>query len=411
MLTFGYILVVLFVLGFFLVLHRTFWVSYYKVDAVPDESHNIITDDGWRLAIHRYRSRGKLASQPIITCHGLGTNGHNFELGKDQGFLRQLQKQGWDVWNLELRGVGMSERPRFFSKNKGWTFDDHYLYDLPCAIDHVLKCTGQKQLHWIGHSMGGLAMYCYLLTKGDRKIRSVVTLGTPGQFMLGSVYRILRLLLPLTRILPSLRLSFLAQVFAPFAVALRANLIGINGANMDTVTLRKCLVNVISDIHSGLLRQFGRWMEQGHISSLDGHLNLTESLGAIKVPCLLIAGGRDELVSPVNVRFVFDEISSELKNYIVASREYGFEEDYGHGDLLLGKNVDQEMYPIINGWLEDRFLGRRTVRPRPLPKPEGIELTTESRAERAVHHRIPYRPRVPLHLGVRSGADSAEKIN
>lgn len=51
---------------------------------------------------------------------------------------------------------------------------------------------------------------------------------------------------------------------------------------------------------------------------------------------------------------------------MVASRDEGFDSDYGHIDLVLGKDARREIYPHVSAWLEredlDRACGQRTPR-------------------------------------------------
>ena len=34
--------------------------------------------------------------------------------------------------------------------------DTHLLADMPCVVATVLAATGHEQVHWVGHSMGGM---------------------------------------------------------------------------------------------------------------------------------------------------------------------------------------------------------------------------------------------------------------
>ena len=57
-----------------------FWEWYYNVPTSQDETGYFRSRDGWRLAVHRYRSREKGAGHPVILCHGLGGNRYSFDL-------------------------------------------------------------------------------------------------------------------------------------------------------------------------------------------------------------------------------------------------------------------------------------------------------------------------------------------
>nr|CAD7402545.1 unnamed protein product [Timema cristinae] len=72
------------------------------------------------------------------------------------GFI--LADAGYDVWMGNARGniysrshVSLSPR---HSKFWNFSWDEMGLYDLPAALELSLEVTGQKQLYYIGHSMG-----------------------------------------------------------------------------------------------------------------------------------------------------------------------------------------------------------------------------------------------------------------
>ena len=93
----------------------------------------------------------------------------------------------------------------------------------------------------------------------------------------------------------------------------------------------------------------------GEFYSFDGEINYTKSFSRITRPLLAISGGMDQLITPASVEKFFPTISSQDKKHIVLSKENGFEEDYGHADILLGKNVEKEVFPIISDWFKSHI--------------------------------------------------------
>ena len=109
--------------------------------------HFVTTADGWRLARAPYPPLGASRRRfPVLLCHGLGANRCSFDLGSDPSLAVYLARLGFDVWCLELRGHGRSDRPGLFSpRHFGWSFDDYLHIDLPTAIAKVQKITGTPQ--------------------------------------------------------------------------------------------------------------------------------------------------------------------------------------------------------------------------------------------------------------------------
>jgi lysosomal acid lipase/cholesteryl ester hydrolase len=52
------------------------------------------------------------------------------------------------------------------------------VYDLPAVIDYILRHTGQKNLYYVGHSMGSTMFYVLMSSKPEynTKIRHMVAL-------------------------------------------------------------------------------------------------------------------------------------------------------------------------------------------------------------------------------------------
>src|SRR5579883_2808099 len=146
---------------------------YFFLPGQPDEIHFARTSDGWRIAVFRYRPSGpadgakngqspteQAPGDPLLLVPGIGANHYNFDLTDDTALARYLAASGHDVWVVELRGRGLSTRPRLFSGlHYDWSFDEYAERDLPAAAALVTRVTGRARLHLIGFSTGALAAY------------------------------------------------------------------------------------------------------------------------------------------------------------------------------------------------------------------------------------------------------------
>ena len=325
------------------------------------------TRDGWRLALYRYAPRRKSRGLPILLCHGMGSNRWNMDGPGRVSLARYLARRGHDVWIVELRGAGRSTHPTWWNgKRYSWTFEDYVQHDGPAALKTVLRETGAHQVHWVGHSMGGMIAYALLMSPVHRKIASAVTLGSPtmsdvGHPMLnlGVPYRSLLRYAP--RRLPLGTLARLGSPLAPLLARLLARNIADMGwvqGNADLRLLRTLMLTAVDDVPASLLREFARWYDTKAMSDRYGMFDFTEHLERITTPILVIAGSHDVLTPARDLAHVYERVASRDKVFRIIGKQHGFARDYSHADLILGLHAPDDVYPVILNWLEKH---RRTV--------------------------------------------------
>ena len=74
-------------------------------------------------------------------------------------------------------------------------------------------------------------------------------------------------------------------------------------------------------------------------------------LSRVGVPTLHVAGAQDLLAPPEAVEHAKTLLGGPCE-ILVAGRVSGFGDDYGHGDLVLGRRAPDELYPRIIAFLE-----------------------------------------------------------
>ncbi len=319
------------------------------------------THDGWRLALYRYTLPRRSHRTPVLLCHGMASNRWDMDGPGRISLARYLVRFGYDVWVVELRGAGRSTRPSWWNgKRYGWHFEDYVYHDAPALLRKVLRETGARQVHWVGHSMGGMIAYALLMSPVHDKIASAVTLGSPtmsdvGHPMLdfGLPYRALLRYLP-----PRVPLGTLARLAAPLAPWLAARLstsiaeLGWHAGNASVELLRALMLTAVDDLPVSLLREFARWYDTRSMSDRYAIFNFTENLERITAPVLIVAGSRDGLTPVRDLRHAWERIASRDKAFCVAGTEHGFAHDYSHADLILGLHAPDDVYPVILKWLD-----------------------------------------------------------
>jgi len=294
----------------------------------------------------------------VILVHGLATNRYDIDFPDPRlSLARYLFKKGFDVWVIELRGAGKSYQRnllrRYLNFRYRWTFDDHVFKDLPVLVSHIQKATGAKKLHWVGHSLGGTLIYAAIETLGNGVCASGVTIGAAmsAEARSGIIKFLLRLDL-LYKSIPALPVKTVAKALLPFSrqvIPLEDNYY-FSADNMDPQTLRTAMKMALENVSTTLFLQMHDWYRKDHFTSLDG-FSFRDHLKDIKAPFLVCAGSVDGLTPSPDVHTAFRRISSKDKKFIEFGKEQGSRTEYGHVDLILGKNAPREVYPVIADWL------------------------------------------------------------
>jgi pimeloyl-ACP methyl ester carboxylesterase len=330
---------------------------YFHVELIPDEVHYTKAADGWRLAMTRYRPDRPVHGEPVILCHGLGANRYNMDFGNEHSLARFLRDRGFDVWIAELRGVGLSGRPRLFSRRSyGYGFDDFVALDVPAIIDLVIGKTGACKVFWVGHSMGGMLAYCFLQGALAGKVKGAVAVSSPPRFEVKGFYGLYKGLFRAGLLFPAIHQEQFAPYFAPLVTLLPNSIksIVVNYSNMTPELIRRVVVNLPANISRGVLAQFADWFDRGDLMDRSMKHSYTAGMRDITTPMLLISGGADRLVPGRLVRELYEGMKSADKTYRNFSLADGARADYGHGDILVGVPAPLDVYPFIADWLSAR---------------------------------------------------------
>lgn len=320
------------------------------------EQHWVRTRDGWRLALYRYPTRFRTSRWgPVLLFHGLGANRHNLDSPVEEiSLARYLAARAHDVWVVELRGAGRSRRKGWpLSRRRVYDFDDYAQKDVPSIVRYVLDTTGYPSFSWVGHSMGGMLAYAAMIQYDQRIFRRVVAIGSPvftsvRHPAVDLVYR-LRGLLKVINWVPAAPLAA-ATALLPRLTLDKVGWLAGNPDNLEAGHMRR-MAGTLSDLPAPLLAQFAEWYGSGFAQS-EGLLDYWEHLDRVRAPLLIIAGPQDQLCPLPELERVFQAVGSREKSLVVASRAEGFDSDYGHIDLVLGKDARREIYPHISDWLE-----------------------------------------------------------
>ncbi|XP_025087222.1 gastric triacylglycerol lipase-like isoform X2 [Pomacea canaliculata] len=137
----------------------------------PCENHYITTEDGFILNMQRIphgrapkcdKFRLHIRPKPVVILqHGLEASSSNWlDNLANESLAYLLADAGADVWLGNVRGNMYSRNHTKLSPDQeefwAWSWDEMAAYDLPAMLDYVTRTTGQKQVHYVGHSQGTL---------------------------------------------------------------------------------------------------------------------------------------------------------------------------------------------------------------------------------------------------------------
>lgn len=319
-----------------------------------DEVHEVHTEDGATIVLARLLPRGEKSSDPpVLMCHGLAMNRRAFALDPQRSFAVALAETGRDVWLLELRGAVDGPVPRALKRSN---FDDYCAHDVPKALEFVCLQTDAPHVDWVGFSMGGMLAYAHLGARRGKHIRKLVTIGSPVHFENHPVARglaVLPMLLAPMLWLTRTPFRFLSLLVAPLVWPGVPHALsrGLRGEHYSTREFRALMANSLSDVPTGVAKQFIRWVRTAAFDSEDRALDYRGEMTAITTDTLVIAGSHDRLATPYSVLDAAKHITSATVETATIGTHSGAARDYDHMDLILGRDALREVFPLVRKWL------------------------------------------------------------
>jgi alpha-beta hydrolase superfamily lysophospholipase len=291
------------------------------------------------------------ARGPVLLVHGFGQNRYAWHL-PSRSLVNHLAHQGYDVFNLDLRGHG---RSRQMGARMSHGVADYIKEDLPLAVEEVRRHSGQRPVFLVGHSLGGLVSYAAApdLTGA---IAGVATIGSPYHFTRGS------------RSLGALRIFFRAMSLAgvtpmnvplfmtPWGVFMRQTRrlaespfypIPLRGFHVGALEPEVFEEHLRLAFDRGSIAELASLFEWANARRFGGSgSDFAERFEKLDVPLLVVAGANDDLAPPASVRPAYARSVSADKTYRAVP--------LGHIDLLVGREAPKLTWQVLSDWLSAR---------------------------------------------------------
>lgn len=295
---------------------------------------------------------------PVLLVHGFAQNRYTWHTSQ-RSMSAWLAAQGYDVWNLELRGHGRSRD----AGTQGVERFEDYVRDALLVSDAL-----PGPAFWIGHSLGGAVLYAAASCVGSGQPRPLpdaggtLPLGVVGVgalFHFGRANPMMNALVRATYASRELPLLGRLQLRTRAAGQLLARLYGLSDAtgyafplsgwwpgSVEPELLQERLVHGFDWTSVTVWHEMSRW-------AVEGRFDFEEPWARTDVPLLVILGDKDHLLPPADGRVAYDRAGSTDRTLELFD-DWTHEVHWGHLDLILGRHAPRHVWPLLHDWMRAR---------------------------------------------------------
>ena len=294
-------------------------MSLFAVSPAVAQQPALQTDHFWvtiddHVSIHvmrKYMDGGKKV--PVLLVHALFGNAQTWDF-PGRSVMDYLALRGYDVYALDLRGMGQSYRPtNYFTIG---VLDR--VHDVAVVAGHILETTGRKPVI-AGWSLGGFLTGLVAAHMPDL-VGGVGLFGVPGE----SFY------------LPPELISLIKDVIAsgadrylPSPVVLFAIAFGLDPITGKPTISDEAFQTHVSSGEADSVRVVLEGLSQEFVQAV------ISAWPMIDVPALVVDGALDILVGAERAQALFDALGSERKQLFILPRNHHgwFLEDNSEANL------------------------------------------------------------------------------
>ena len=290
------------------------------------EDHFIPVGDGERLYMKRLRCNE--GGEAVLMVHGVMANGRIFYSDSGRGLAHYLAEAGYDVFVADLRGRGkstpaISRRSRHGQRE---TINE----DLPALQGEIRRLTGNRPVHWIAHSWGGVHMSSALIRHPHLipQVKSLVYFGSKRSVRVSNLNKLVEV-----DFMWNIASRWLIRLFG----YLPARTIGL-GADNETDK---------SHLQSKLWAQPKPWTDNE-----DGFDYAAAAQRVSLPPALYFAASHDPCRGHRDdVKRFRDESGPHVSCVHLLGRATGHRHDYNHVSLLTHPDAPRDHFPLALAWM------------------------------------------------------------
>lgn len=317
---------------------------------IEKEKLELTTSDMWKIALYHYHGHKITRKTPVLLVHGIASDSTTWDIGVEgYNFAPWLASQGFDVYSIDLRGRSGSDGPHTGRGNQ-WSIDDYLLCDLPCAVEYILETTGSKNLHWVGHSLGGILGFFYQIRHKAANIKSLTGFAAALTYSYSTINHF-RTWLDYITVLPYFPID---QLWRPLKAFVNENTPW-NRFLWNPDNLTPEVKNAVMDKTVQRIAVL-EWNQIKTISAVEGMTRLSGVFNhyvydrRIVAPTLLLAGDKDWVCALEGIEWTTTNLKCRNR-HMIFGKEYGSKASYGHMDIVCGINAPEETWPAALDWI------------------------------------------------------------
>ncbi len=265
----------------------------------------------------------KISEPEIPTHHHIYmTHGTFSDKRICRGIAFFLAKKGYTSWIMEWRGHGASSIPK-----EKYNFETIAKNDVPVAFEYLLNQLNIKVLSCVVHSGGGAIMAMFLVHNQQyiSKINSITMFGSQTTGAGNSIKN--HLMLYIGKYVTALLGHSYASKFGR--------------PHDETYFMMKLWYDW--NLSKRFLGENG----------FDYDLHLSK----ITIPIFSIHGKKDTFVATESGSEQFLQSFPNPKNkFLSCGKANGFSENYDHGRVMLSRNAEKEIWPLVLDWIVENNL-------------------------------------------------------
>jgi alpha-beta hydrolase superfamily lysophospholipase len=302
------------------------------------------------LALTRRHLAGGPSRSPVLLVHGFAQNRFTWHTSH-RSWASGMARDGFDVWNLELRGHGRS-RPE--GQLGAESFAD-YVEDV-CAAARALP----RRTFMVGHSLGGACIYGAATELHNTPHAPLGVVGIGAVYSFGRGNPLLKaagvVTHSLTERIPGLSRVQVSSRGVGRAIGHLLGIVDVIGytapvsgwwpGSVEPELLAERLEEGFDWTSVRVWQEMARW-------AATGEFEYDTAWQSTDVPVLVVLGDKDHLLPPEDGRVAFDRSGSSDKTMLLMS-DWEHEVHWGHLDLVLGRFAPAHVWPRVEEWMRAR---------------------------------------------------------